>query len=99
MFYLLKKGKIYAAYVSKHNSSCKKTSYSFNDSKWRRMALTSSKKTVGINKRITSKQYGDFYCLNCLNSFRTNNKLESHKKYVKIKIFIMQLCLLKILKY
>ena len=29
---------------------------------------------------ITSKNNGDFYCLNCLHSFRTKNKLESHKK-------------------
>ena len=29
---------------------------------------------------ITSKNNGDFYCLNCLHSFRTKSKLESHKK-------------------
>ena len=27
-----------------------------------------------------SKYDGDFSCLNCLYSFRTKNKLESHKK-------------------
>ena len=29
---------------------------------------------------ITSKDKGDFYCLNCLHSFRIKTKLESHKK-------------------
>ena len=28
----------------------------------------------------TSKNNGDFYCLNCLHSFRTKNKLELHKR-------------------
>ena len=28
---------------------------------------------------ITSRNNGDFYCLNCLHSFRTKNKLDSHK--------------------
>ena len=27
-----------------------------------------------------SKRNGDYYCLNCLHSFRTKNKLESQKK-------------------
>ena len=26
------------------------------------------------------KYLGDFYCMNCLHSFATKNKLESHKK-------------------
>ena len=29
---------------------------------------------------ITSKRHGDFYCLNCLHSFTTEENLESHKK-------------------
>ena len=37
---------------------------------------------------ITSKYHGDFYCLNCLHSFRTENKHKSHEKYVKIKISV-----------
>ena len=30
-------------------------------------------------KGITSKHDGDFGCLNCLHSFRTENKLKNHK--------------------
>ena len=48
----------------------------FNDSKWRRMVLSCSKKALLIG--ITSMHKGDFYCFNCLPSFRTKNKLESH---------------------
>ena len=32
---------------------------------------------------ITSKRHGDFYCLNCLYSFRTENKLKSYEKLCK----------------
>ena len=38
-------------------------------------------------RRITSKHYGDFYYLNCLCSFRTENKLKSHEKVCKYKDF------------
>ena len=36
---------------------------------------------------ITSKHHGDFYCLNCLHTFRTENKLKSHEKVCKNKDF------------
>ena len=36
---------------------------------------------------ITSKNNGDFYCLSCLDSFRTKNKLKSHKKVCDNKDF------------
>ena len=29
---------------------------------------------------ITSNHKEDFYCLNCFHSYRTENKLEAHKK-------------------
>ena len=31
-------------------------------------------------KEITSNHKGDFYCLNCLHSFRSNNILKNHEK-------------------
>ena len=36
-------------------------------------------KISALFRRTTLKHDGDFYCLNCLYSFRTKNKLESHK--------------------
>ena len=44
------------------------------------------KKLSAFLHAIISKHDCDFYCLNCLQSFRTVNKLK--KKYVKIKIFV-----------
>ena len=64
-----------------------KTSYFFNDSKWKDMALSCSKIATALSKGIRSKHYGDFYCLNCLHSFRIKKKLESHKKLCKNKDF------------
>ena len=36
---------------------------------------------------ITSKSNGDFYCLNCFDSFRTKSKLKSHKREIENKDF------------
>ena len=45
------------------------------------------KNLSALLRRITSKHHGDFYCLNCLHSFATKNKLESQKKVWQKKIF------------
>ena len=37
---------------------------------------------------ITSKHHGDFYCLNCLHSFASENKCEPHKKLWKCNIVV-----------
>ena len=44
------------------------------------------KKSSSFLRRINSKK-GDFYGLNCLHSFRTENKLKSHEKVCKNKDF------------
>ena len=54
-----------------------------NGEGWHFLAI---KNLSALLKEITSKHNGHFYCLNCLHSFGTKNKLESYKKYVKIKI-------------
>ena len=36
---------------------------------------------------ITSKHYADFYCLNCLHSFRTKSKFQMHKRVCENKDF------------
>ena len=48
------------------------------------MALSCSKKISALLHGITSKK-GDFYCLNCFDSFRTKNKVKSHEKVCKKK--------------
>ena len=63
-------------------------SYFFNDSKRRKtMALYCSKELSTLLKAINSKHCGHFYCLNCFHPFRTNNKLESHKRVCENKDF------------
>ena len=54
--------------------------------KWHYLVV---KNLSGLFKGITSNHYGDFYCLNCFHSYRTKNKLEAHKKYVKTMIIVM----------
>ena len=51
-----------------------------------RLALSCSKKLHALLHGITYLQ-DDFYSLNCLHSFRTENKLKSHKKLCKNKDF------------
>ena len=51
------------------------------------MALSCSKKLSALLHGITSRHKGDFYCLNCLHSFRTENKLKSDEKVCKNKGF------------
>ena len=40
-----------------------------------------------LSNKLTSDSQGDFYCLNGLNSFRTENKLKSYEKIYKNKDF------------
>ena len=41
------------------------------------------KKLPAFFCKIPSKHDGDFYCLNCLHSFSTENKLKKHKNICK----------------
>ena len=51
------------------------------------MALPYSKKLSALLRGILSKHGCDFHCLNCLHSFRANNKLGSYKKVCERKNF------------
>ena len=78
---------MYPANVSKHNSNCKKQIILLiipNGEGWHCLAV---KKLSALLRGITSKTNSDFYCLNCLHSFRTKNKLESNKKVCDNKDF------------
>ena len=48
--------------------------------KWHYLAL---KLLPALFKGTTSNHDGDFYCLNCLHSFRTKDKLKKHKNVCK----------------
>ena len=45
--------------------------------KWHYLAV---KILSALFRGITSKHEGDFYCLNCFQSYTTENKLKNHKK-------------------
>ena len=45
--------------------------------KWHYLAV---KSLSALFRGITSKHDGDFYCLNCFQSYTTENKLKKHKK-------------------
>ena len=82
----VKKEEIYPAYVSKSNSNREKQVILLmipNRVKSHHLAI---KNLSALLRGITSKN-GDFYCLNCLHSFKTKNKLESHKKVFENKDF------------
>ena len=76
-----KNEKIHPAYVSKNNSNCEKQAIflmiQYGKGRWYYLLV---KKLSALLRGITSKSNGDFYCLNCLHSFRTKNKLELHKR-------------------
>ena len=95
MFCIQKKKKIYPSYVSKHNSNREKQVIllmistgekrvaksegrvaKFEGRRWHYLA---AKKLSALVRGITSKNHGDFYCLNCFHSFATENKVQWHK--------------------
>ena len=68
------------AYKSKYNLNRENqvTLLMITDSeKWHYLAV---KSLSALFRGITSKQDGDFYCLNCFKSYTTENKLKKHKK-------------------
>ena len=44
------------------------------------MALSCIKSISMLLRGITSNNHGDFYCLNCLHSYKTKQKLKKHEK-------------------
>ena len=105
-----KKEKIYPAYVSKHksnhekqviilmvsNGETHKSKSKGRSQQWNYLAV---KKLSPLIRGIISRSYEDFSCLNCPYSFATEKKLNHIKKYLKIKIFVIKLCIRRTLKY
>ena len=76
---------ICSAYISKINWNCEKQITLLmipNEKGWYYLAV---KKLFALLRGITSKNNGGFYCLNCLRSFRTENKLLCHEKVCENK--------------
>ena len=51
------------------------------------MTWSCSEKLSSLLHKQISNHKGGFYCLNCLNSLRTENKLKFHEKVYKNKHF------------
>ena len=72
------------AYISKHNDE-RDTHMNLlmitdGTNNWHYLAI---KNISGLLRGITSNHNGDFYCLNCLHSYRTKSKLKKHEKVCK----------------
>ena len=68
------------AYKSKHNFKCKNQVILLmitDGKKWHYFAV---KKLSSLLRGITSNHNGDFYCLNCFHSYRTEYNLKKHEK-------------------
>ena len=82
-----KKIYIYSAFVSKHNSNREKEVILLvipNEQAWNYLTV---KQLSVLLRDIKSKNNDGFYDLNCVHSFRTKNKLQSHKKVCQNKDF------------
>ena len=80
--------KIEIAHKSKHNLTREKQVISLmisNGENWHYLLV---KSLSVLLTGITSNHKEDFYCLSCFHSYRTKNKLEAHKKIVKIVIIV-----------
>ena len=67
------------AYKSKYNLDCEHQVILLmitDGEKWHYLAI---KSLSAFFRGITSNNNGDFYCVNCFHSFRTENKLKKHK--------------------
>ena len=101
------KGKIYPASVSKHNWNNEKRVLLLMTPNWEKREAKPEgwchylavKILPALSRGITSKHCHDFYCVNCLYSFWTKSKLESHKRVCENKDFCNIICLLRVLKY
>ena len=51
-----------------------------DNEKWHYLAVKSLSRLL---RGITSNHNGDFYCLSCLHSYRTKQKLKKHEKVWK----------------
>ena len=76
LFVLNNTKEIRQAYISEHNderdNQVNLLMITDGTSNWHYLAI---KNMSGLLRRITSNHNGDFYCLNCLHSYRTKSKL------------------------
>ena len=77
---------IRVAYRSEYNNKRKKQVILLmitDGKKWHYLAVTN---LSALLAKKSSNHDGDFYCLNCFNSYITKNKLKEHEEYVIITV-------------
>ena len=78
---MIEKKMLRPCYISKHNKTRdhKVNLLQISDGKgtWHYIAI---KSIPALLKGISSSHKGDYYCLNCFNSYRTKQKLDDHEK-------------------
>ena len=79
--------KTYPAYISRHNLNHENQIIPLMIPKRKAWHYLAVKKLPAGLRGIFLKHDGSFYCLSCLHSFRTKNKLKSHKKVHENKGF------------
>ena len=82
-----KNEKKFPAFVSKYNWNRKKPVILLTIPNREGCRCLEVKNVSELFKEKMSKHDGGIYCLNCLHSFRTENKLELHKKAFESKDF------------
>ena len=65
-----------------------------NGENWHYLVVKSLSRLL---RGISSNHDGDYYCLNCFHAYRTENKLNARKKYVKIMIIVILKCLVLVI--
>ena len=85
----IKEKEICTAYIPKHNSTREKqiVILIIPNGEQRQRHYLSVKELPALFNGITLKHKDDFYYLNCLHSFRAENKLKSHETVYKKKDF------------
>ena len=70
-------------YISKHNSTRENQVILLMNTDGKKCHYLAAKKLSALFCKIPSKHDGDFYCLNCLYSFSTENKIKEHENVCK----------------
>ena len=72
--------KIRVAYKSKYNHKCKNQGILLMITDGSKRHYIAVSNLSALLRRKSSNHHGDFYCLNCFNSYTTKNRLKKHKE-------------------
>ena len=83
ILYIEGERKVRQAFISKHNSTREKHVDLLIVQDNRKTHYTAIKRISALLRGITSNHHVDFYCINCLNAFRTREALQIHVEACK----------------